>query len=254
MSPKAGKRVKAVETTFRIIQVLKEEDTVGITELADRLDLPKSTVHSHMHTLRELEYVHKVGDVYQIGCRFLDLGERARDRTVIYEHAKDEVDRLADETEEMSGLMVEEHGLGTLIYRSEGERAVKLDTYIGIRFSLTTAALGKAILAHTPPERIEEILDRRGLPERTPNSITARETLYDELEEIRETGIAFADEERTSAFRSIAAPITNSSNEVLGSISIAGPTSRLRGEKFESEYPELLRDAANVIELDITYS
>lgn len=254
MTTSGNTRVGAIETTFRIVEVLKDVDTIGITELADRLELPKSTVHSHVHTLRELEYVHKEGGEYQIGCRFLELGERARDRTVIYDHAKAEVDRLASETGEISGLMVEEHGLGSLIYRSEGERAVQLDTFIGIRFSLHTAALGKAILAHLPPERVDEILGERGLPERTPNTITDRETLMRELDSIRKEGIAFGDEERISGFRSIAAPITSSAGEALGAISIAGPTSRLRGEKFETAYPELLRDAANVIELDITYS
>jgi DNA-binding IclR family transcriptional regulator len=254
MTPNAGEPIKSIETTFRIIEVLKGVDTAGVTDLAAELDLPKSTVYSHVRTLRDLEYIHKVGEEYQIGCRFLELGERARDRTVIYDHAKQPVDRLAEETGEISGLLIEEHGMGSLIYRSEGERSVKIDTFIGIRFHLHTAALGKAILAHLPAARREEILDERGLPERTPSTITDREVLAEELADIRAEKIAYSDEERTPGIRSVAAPIMSSDGEILGAISIAGPTSRLRGDRFETEYPELLRDAANVIELEITYS
>lgn len=253
MAPNNGNSVGALKTGFTIIEALNDTDKAGVTELANQLGLPKSTVFSHLQTLKELEYVRKEGDKYQLCCRFLELGERTRGRTEIYSHAKKEVDRLAEETGEISGLMIEEHGLGVLIYRAEGERAVQLDTFIGIRFNLHTAALGKAILANLPDERIEEILDQRGLPQRRSDTITDRETLYDELEEIREQNVAFSDEERTPGFRSIAAPITNDVGEVFGSISIAGPTSRLQGEKLETEYPELLQDAANVIELDINY-
>jgi DNA-binding IclR family transcriptional regulator len=254
MTPDAGKPVGSLKTAFRIIEALKDADTAGVTDLATRLELPKSTVYSHLRTLTDLEYVCKDGEQYQLCCRFLELGERARQRTAIYEHARQEVDRLAEETQELSGLMIEEHGLGVLIYRAEGERAVQLDTFVGIRFYLHTAALGKAILANLPPERVEEILDQRGLPQRRPKTITDRDRLYDELDQIREEQIAFGDEERIPGFRSVAAPITNDAGDVFGSISIAGPTSRLRGEKLETEYPELLQDAANVIELDISYA
>ncbi len=254
MSPDSGESIQSIKTTFSIIEFLRDVETAGITEIATTLELPKSTVHSHLQTLEEIEYIRRVEEEYQIGTRFLELGERARSRTVVYEHARDPIDRLAEETGEISGLLVEEHGMGTLIYRAEGPQAVKLDTYTGIRFHLHTAALGKAILAHLSETKRDQILRNRGLPQRTPSTITDRDQLEDELDQIRQEGIAFSDEERTPGIRSVAAPIKRTDDTVLGAISLAGPTSRLRDDRWKSEFPGRLRDAANVIELEVTYA
>jgi DNA-binding IclR family transcriptional regulator len=114
--------------------------------------------------------------------------------------------------------------------------------------------MGKAILAHLPESRVHEILDRHGLPEKTEQTITERDALFEELSEIRERGVAFDREERLSGLRCVAVPILSNSSRVEGALSVSGPTSRMQGERFESELPERLRSAANVIELNITYS
>ena len=117
-----------------------------------------------------------------------------------------------------------------------------------------TFALGKAILAHTPESRVEEILDRHGMPAITSNTVTERDALYEQFEAIRESGIAFDDEERVKGLRTVAAPILTHDEEVLGAISVAAPTSRMKDERFREQIPELVKNAANVVELNIRYS
>ena len=246
--------VGALDTTFTIVQALQGRGSVGVSELAAEVDIPPSTVFNHLKTLEEKGYLVNENGRYRLGCRFLKLGAMARSYHDIYAVAREEVDELARKTGEMSATLVEEHGLGVFLHRAEGERAVHIDSYTGQRINLHGAALGKAILAELPRESVEAIVDRRGLPALTESTITDRATLFDELERIRETGVAFDDQERLAGLRSVAVPLTDDDGTVLGSVSVAGPTNRVQGDRFRETLPERLRDVAKVIELEFIYS
>lgn len=254
MSDQGTKSVKSVETALRVIEALRDHDGAGVTELAEELDQPNSTIHNHLKTLERNGYIVNEGGTYRIGTRFLKLGARTRDHHPIYEVARPEIDRIAEETGELSGLIVEEHGRGVFLYRAKGEQAVHVDTYPGKRIYLHGAALGKSLLAELPPERVDEIIHRHGLPALTENTITDPDELAEELEVIRQTGLAFDDEERLAGLRSVASAVTSESGDVLGAISVAGPTSRLRDGRFRRDLPDVVRSAVNVINLNVTYS
>ena len=249
----SGGLIRAVDTTLRIVETLNDLGTAGVTELARRLDEPKSTVYNHLDTLNRRGYVVKDDDAYRLACRFLELGSMTRERYLVYRIARDEVTALAEETGELAGLVVEEHCHGVFLHRAKGNQAVHVDTHVGKRIHLHGAALGKAMLAFSSAEHVHEVIERRGLPALTDHTITDEDALFDELDRIREEGVAFDDEERINGLRSVAVPLRTDEGDVLGAISVAGPTSRLRGERFRSELPDRLRSAANVIELNITY-
>jgi DNA-binding IclR family transcriptional regulator len=113
--------------------------------------------------------------------------------------------------------------------------------------------MGKAILAHFPEKRVRDILDRHGLPKITEHTVDDEETLFEELEQIRQQGYARDLEERVRGMRCVAAPILRD-GEVLGAVSVSGPASRMQGERFETEIPDHVMGTANVIEVNITYS
>jgi DNA-binding IclR family transcriptional regulator len=98
MGTMANNPVKSVETTFEILQALRRLDGAGVTELADQLDMPKSSVYNYLSTLEQEEYVVKEESEYYVGLRFLDLGRYARQRDELYETARPELESLADET------------------------------------------------------------------------------------------------------------------------------------------------------------
>jgi DNA-binding IclR family transcriptional regulator len=245
--------IGAVETTLSVIETLKKRGECGVTEVANILDLPSSTVHSHLNTLEQNQYVLKDGETYKLSLRPLEIGEIARNRYELFEVAAPEVDDLAEETGEIASIMVEEHGKGVFLYRAEGEQTVKLDSYAGYRTYLHTTALGKAILAFLPEDRLEWIVRQQELPRRTANTITDRDALRSELEEIRNRNVAFDDEERVRGFRAVAAPIVDEDRNSVGSISLAGPTRRLEGETYQADFPAKVQQAANVIELNLTH-
>lgn len=246
--------VGATETTLAIVEALKERGAVGVTELSDQLDVGKSTVHNHLATLHKHDYVVKEGDQYRLGLRFLDLGGHTRNGMKLYRVAEPEVKELAAETNEMVNLATHEFGRCVYLYRAKGKQAVELDTYAGLRTALHSTALGKSMLAHMPKSRIDEIVDAYGLPAITDHTITDRETLSEELDTIRDSGVAFDREERLEGLRCVAAPITGSDGDILGAISVAAPTGRLKDERFSDEIPDAVQSRANVIELNIVHT
>jgi DNA-binding IclR family transcriptional regulator len=146
--------------------------------------------------------------------------------------------------------MTEEHGMGVYLHKETGENGVQTASYTGNREYLHCTALGKAILADLPDDRVEAIVERRGLPQKTGNTITEVDELFDALAEIRETGLAYDRGEILEGLRCIAAPVTDSDGAVLGAISVSGPVSRV-GDADRSEHlEESIRHSANVIEIN----
>lgn len=245
-------RVRSVQTTLSLIHALRDLGAANLPELAEYLDMPTSTVHNHIRTLADEAYVISDGEQYRLGLRFLELGGGTRGRLDLYKHGRPEVDSLAASTGELANIMCEEADHGAHIYLAKGEDAVVFDTHAGKRYPLHNNALGKAILAHLPAERTDSILSTLTLTETTGNTITDIDELHDELEQIRERGYALDDEERISGLRCVAAPVVVD-DDVLGSVSVSGPATRIKGKKFRERYPEEVTRAADIIGINIQY-
>lgn len=254
MATKSEDTVKSVETAVQIIEAVQEKGEVTVSELSQELDLSKSAVYKHLQTLRNERYIiKKDSNTYRIGLRFLNLGQKALQQRETYEVAKPELTSLAEETGEMANLMVEEAGFGVFIFKADSDQAVNLDTYVGKEVHLHTTALGKALLAFLPPEKVDAIIEQHGLPQITENTITNREELKECLTTIRERGYAFDEGERLEGLRCVATPILDTEDQPIGAISVSGPASRMQGERFSEELPTKLKRARNIIELNILY-
>jgi DNA-binding IclR family transcriptional regulator len=123
---------------------------------------------------------------------------------------------------------------------------------MGNHLYMHCTAGGKALLAHMSTDRVSEIIDYWGLVEQTKNTITTPEALYDELEEIREIGLATNVGESIKGVYAIATPVIDNNDRLRGAISIAGPESRLDNPE-ESEHAEAVMDAAKELGINLTY-
>lgn len=249
---KPTRAIKTADTIFAIVQELQRRDGAGVTELANELGLAKSTVYDHLATLEQAEYVVKEGGTYRLGLRFLDHGTYVKNQFGMDDIVRPVIEQLAEEVNEAVWFVVEEHGRAVFLHSAFGERAVQTHARIGRRSYLHHLSAGKAILAMLPEERVEEILYRHGLPELTPETITNLDTLSEELETIRESGIAYEQDETVTGVSSVAAPVLFE-EEVVGAIMVVGPSSRINGERLRESLPELIQGATNEVELKLTY-
>jgi DNA-binding IclR family transcriptional regulator len=246
--------VQATGTTLDILHALREMEGARIAELAERLDRAPSTVYRHLATLHDRHYVRKDGDEYHLALRFLELGGHAQTTQPGFDIAKEKVDQLAAETEERAQFIVEEHGYRFYLYTQTGEHAVQTDASIGKRGYLHASSSGKAILASMSRARVEEIIDRVGLPAVTDRTVTDPDELFAELDAIRERGYAINTGETMTGLNAIGTAIEGPEDEVIGSISVSGPANRLKGDRLRSELPDLLLGTVNEIELRLKYS
>ena len=249
-----NKRIKSVETALDVLEAVAAAGELGVTELGDRIDRPKSTVHHYVSTLESRGYLERTDDRYELGLGLLTLGGRARERRRLYHLARDDVDELAAETGERARLVVEQDGRGVTLYQSDGEAVGETDTHLGSVEDLYCSAAGKAFLAELTDEAVEEYLAETTLEPHTERTITDPAALREELDDIRSRGVAFDDEEYLEGVRCVATAITSREGDLLGAVSISGSVERLDDDRFRTEIPNLLRNVAGVVEINTTYS
>lgn len=248
-----ARKVQAVQNSLDIVETLRERSEAGVTELASELGLSKGTVHSHLSTLLENEYVVRDEDTYRLSLKFLQLSQSVKDELKEYEIVKQELDELAEKSGELAQFATIEHGKAVYLYKARGENAVQTASVPGKRQYLHCISLGKAMLAYMSQERVDEIIEKHGLPRQTENTITTREDLLEELEAIRERGYAFDDEEIIEGIRCVGAPV-QANDEVFGAVSISGPSTRMQGNRYREELPNMVARSANVIEINSKFA
>ncbi|MHB9286959.1 IclR family transcriptional regulator [Halobacteriales archaeon Cl-PHB] len=245
--------VKSTKRSLAILERLAGSEELGVSQLADSLDLAVSTTFDHLKTLERLDYVISDGDTYRMSTKSLSIGAKRRMKMPLFRAAKGEVQKLAYEIGEHCSLTIAEGGYSILLYMTKGSKAVKFDMNDGARTPLHTSASGKAILAHYPEEEVHELFDEVGLPAYTENTITGREELFEELRETRERGYAINAEEQVEGLYGFGVPILSNNADVLGALSIFGPAKRLRDKSVEEEATDMLLEAANIVEVDLRY-
>ncbi|MFB6079117.1 MAG: IclR family transcriptional regulator [Halarchaeum sp.] len=252
MEKKANHPVRTTEKTLAIVERLRGVDGARIRDLEADLDMTKGAIHNHLSTLREHGYVVKNGDEYALSFRFLTVGGQIRRNHPLYRHGRAKVDQLAEDTDMLTNLVTEQDGRGVYLYQARGDYAVNLDTHVGYRIPLHNIAVGKAILASLPESRVDDIIERWGLPAATEKTITDPDELRAELADVREQGYATEHGERTEGLACIGAPV-RLDDDLLGAISISAPTRRLGTDGFDEDIIGQVESTANELALEIKY-
>lgn len=245
------RQLKSVAQAFDIIEYLRTTGPATLSGIAERFEMPMSTAHIHLTTLVENGYVLKDDGEYRCGLLFLRTGGELRDRMPLFRAAKSEVDDLREKSGEYANIGTEESGYLVQLYKSENPESIDDNASLGAHLYLHSTATGKAILSQLPETEIESILDRRGLPALTDDTITDRDALSTELRETRERGYAVNRGEHHPGVCAIGTPIVSNSGEVLGAISVSGPLSRMGTDRIEDVLAPALLNKKNIIELKL---
>jgi IclR family transcriptional regulator, acetate operon repressor len=222
----------------------------GLTqlELAQRLDLPRTTMYRLLSTLvaRGLARRDPQRRVFSLGFRCVEWARTAYAVPDLNAAAAPELRALRDLTGETTYLACLD-GLEVLsLERVDGAHSQRSAAAPGQRKPLHCTSQGKAILSALPEEQREALVKSLTLAPLTPNTITTRRQLLAELEASAQRGYAVDDEEIALGVRCVGAPVVDAAGRVRGAISVAGPAYRLSRARLDLLGPEVAEAARRV--------
>jgi len=210
---------------------------LGIAELAEGLGMSRPTTHRYVSTLVALGYLEQdASRKYRLGLGVTDLGMAALNATGLRKHAHpylEELRKRSGHTVEMAVL----DGLEILLVEeahSSRERQSKLEVNVGAgeetgspvnvgagtRLPAYCTSMGKVLLAYLPADRRSRLISEMELVRRAPRTIATKKALREELDSVREEGLAVDDEELEAGSRAIAAPVREESGDVIAAVSV----------------------------------
>ena len=239
------KRLSSVATAIRVLKAFSEDQVdIGISDLARRLGLAKSTVHRLAATLVGeglLEQDRESGK-YRLGIALFRLGALVRRRMDISTQGRPYLYALREKTNESVHLAILDGTEIMYVYNLESTQAIRMRSDLGVRKPAYCTAEGQAILAFQPQNVVDAVI-AQGLSARTPQTITDPSELLKVLTVVRQRGCAIEDEESEIGMRGISAPIRNDAGEVVASVGIAGPVTRLSKKAIASFVPHVIETA-----------
>lgn len=243
--------MRSVRTTFLILEAVGDNQPIGLSELARRLELPKSTVQRGLATLAELGWIRSDGrDTarWQLGERVRTLSEKFDDLGRLRDAALPILGQLSADTQESIHLAVPEGRMMRLVERMDSTHALRLVQPIGTRTPIHTTSAGKAILAYLPEDEVEDYLTGE-LESLTSNTITDPNALREDLDITRQRGYAIADEELAVGIVSMAAAIRPGGGRPIAAVSISGAAARMTAEVHRSYGQRAAAAAAEIAAL-----
>lgn len=248
--------VQSVERTLDILESLVEFATeVGLVEISQAVNLPLATVHRLLGTLIQRGYVkqNQHNRKYSLGFRALQMGHDLRQRFSLRLEARPFLQRLVQQAGESANLAVLDDGEVVYIDQAQSSRILRMFTQVGNRLPVHSTGSGKALLAFLPSDVVDGIVRRFGMAPRTQHTITDPAAFRQELLKTRERGYALDDEEQEEGVRCLAVPVRDASGQVVASLSVSGPVTRLNDQHLQDVIPELI-DCGNKLSTRLGYA
>ena len=243
---------RAVERALDILLCFsRNEPILTLTQIAERVELHKSTVHRLLATLENKRFVQRDegNGSYRLGIRLIELGFSALKRTNLSEQAAPYMHRLSAEHRETVDLGILEGPDVVYLQVIESPQRVKIAAAPGEHLPAFCTATGKAFLAFLPEAEVKKIF-KQGVHKYTEHTNLALSALSEDLRVTRERGFAASVEEFEDGINAVAAPILDANQRPLAAIAIVGPAFRLSGERM-AELGQAVKATANAIAQEI---
>ena len=221
--------LRSVSIALDIVDLLAEVPEIGVSELARRLGIAKSTAHRTCAVLTSRGLLDRTaGGAYRLGLRFIEYGSLATERTALGDLGLPMLVELRNALEETVQIAVPDGADVVYVERVEGRRALRYSTNAR-RSPLHRSSAGKVLAAFD--SRLLEARLRAGLPPSTGYTIVVPEVLVEALSRVRQRGYARSVDETELGLSSLAVPVrVPLDGPVVAAISMVGPTVRVVGD------------------------
>jgi IclR family acetate operon transcriptional repressor len=240
--------VQSIERAFALLETMADNSgMLTLSQLAAESGLPLPTIHRLVRTLVDLGYLRQEPSRrYVLGPKLIRLGESSSRMLSIW--ARPHLARLVDELGESANLAMLDGDQIVYIAQVPSRHSMRMFTEVGRRVLPHCTAVGKAIMAGLPPERVREILLRTGMPKQTEHTLTAVEPFAEQLHLAAERGYAMDEGEQELGVRCVAVPVRDVAYDLA--ISVSGPATRMTDELVDRAVP-MLTDAGKALAADL---
>jgi DNA-binding IclR family transcriptional regulator len=248
--PRKNERLSSVTTAMRLLKAFSEDQVdIGISALAKRLGIAKSTAHRLAVTLVAEGMLEQAGELgkYRLGVGLFRLGALVRRRMEVSNEARPFLYALRETINESVHLAILDGVEIMYVYHLESTHALRARSDLGVRKPAHSTAEGQAILAFQPQDAIDRVV-AAGLTAYTPKTVTDPERFLKELATVRQRGCAIEDEESEIGMVCVAAAIRDDSGAVVAAVGIAGPVTRLTKKTVAGVLPHVIATAQQVSE------
>ncbi|WP_313801694.1 IclR family transcriptional regulator [Cytobacillus sp.] len=231
---------KTVSKALSILDAFTaEKPSWGLRDLARYLDMSHTIVHRILSTFEEKGYIVQNTETnkYELGIKFMELGNVVEENLKISEMIQPIMKRIALGTGESVVLTIVDNEEGLYLKIVESEKSVRFSESVGKRSPLYIGASHKVILAHLPPDIQNKIIDH-GI-ENKARQIDTKESFQVLLEFIKKQGWFYTSSETFEEVAAVSIPLFDKKNNILGSLSVAGPDYRLTDEQAKKILPIL---------------
>lgn len=253
-APDAGRnpaRAGGVQSLARAFEILEKMadagGTVGLSQLATEVGLPLPTIHRLVRTLVDLGYVRQERSRrYTLGPKLIRLGETSS--RMLRTWAQPYLVQLVAAVGESANLAMLDHDEIVYVGQVPSQHSMRMFTEVGRRVHPHCTAVGKAILALEPEDRVRGLLSRTGMQAHTVHTITDPDVFLAELARVRAQGYSVDDGEQEIGVRCVAIAVPHAPAPIA--LSVSGPSGRMTTELVARAAP-LLRDAAERLSRDL---
>jgi len=227
----------STRTVDRALDILlcfnRNESTLTLSQIAQRVRLPKSTVHRLLATLERKGFLRRIEEdgSYRLGWKLLELGFSVLEQTDLPRQVVPYMQRLVSEYRETVDFGILDGNTVLYLQVIESPQRVKISSAPGQRLPLFCTATGKAFLAFLPDAQVKEIL-RTGRRKYTEYTTTDIPTILEQLRVTRERGFAISEQEYEIGINAVAAPILDVNRYPVAVMAIVGPTYRMTPERM----------------------
>ena len=242
--------VQSVERAFAILDAVAKRPA-GVTALADRLDLPKSTVARLLGSLEELGAVERLdGKRWRVGPSVEAFARTVPPERRLAPLARPVLTELVRSLGEDAGLGLPDGYDVLYVDQVECDHPVQVRDWTGTRAPMHAVPSGLVLMADWPPDAVDAYV-ARGLPALTPRTVVDPDQLRARLEDVRAAGYAWGLQEFAEGIDSVAAPIRDAKGNAVAAIHVHGPAYRFPPRRGEERVAREVVDSAAAISREL---
>jgi len=233
---KPSATVKSADRVLDIFELFaSEQEPMNLVEISRKLDMPVSSTYKILQNLLMRGYLEtdKNEKMFKLGYKILEIATRYVQNTDLISEFHYMSQKIVDDINEAVFLSIRNDDKILYIAEKQSTHPVRFVSHRGMKLPLHSTAMGKALLSTLPLQEVEALYPDKEMGKLTDSTVTDREQLMVQLEQIKTEGLSYSYGEAVQGIQCVAAPIFNADGKAAAAMSISIPLSRLTDELWQ---------------------